>query len=224
MVFKKKLMLGLKDMRKKEKIKRYNYKPTNIKSLLEELWENSEYVVDMAYSSLIFGTNHFSSEVMNTVEYINNNLYSLRETALLAARNVEDAESLTGVLNVASSMEKIVHAAKDISRLSMEFSGRTTILPGVLKEADEVIETVKVLPESGMCGKSIGELKIESRTGIRVIAIRRKRKWIFNANENHNIIPYDLLLIRGFDESIENFRAYASGESAWELSGGDESE
>ena len=57
--------------------------------------------------------------------------------------------------------------------------------------------------DSIFLGKRIGDLALDDRIGVRVIAVRHKDLWLYDPNENIRLEKGDLLLLSGYKEGIE---------------------
>ena len=142
-------------------------------------------------------------------------LYQIRLAAMMATRTVEDAEQLSGILQVASMAENISNAAGDIVKLlEMSLEGRL-ILPMVLREADEKIKHIFVDKKSSIVNRFIGDLRVESETGARIIAVNRGKRWIYGVDKNFKIKAEDRLIVRGVEDGLMEFKSYASGAAQW---------
>jgi len=86
-------------------------------------------------------------------------------------------------------------------------------MPKILKKADESIFRIEVSSKSTACDKQIGDLKVESKTGMRIIAIRRGECWIYNPRSDTILKADDWLITRGTDEGFEDLRKFLKGES-----------
>lgn len=201
--------------RKKQEFREIEYRPTSVRKLLTEMKNISEHIVDLAYSSLIFDIREMREEVEELELKMDEYLYQIRMMAMLAARSKEDAEQLSGILQVASAAEGISNAAGDIAAITETKSDQRLLLPFVLKEADEKIERVKILPGSSMVGKRIGDLRVEEVTGVRVIAIRRRSGWMYRVKGRTRIYEGDVFIVRGVKGGIDELRLYASGKMEW---------
>ena len=74
------------------------------------------------------------------------------------------------------------------------------LLPRILAKADERIYRLQITSESPACNQTIGQLNIESETGMRIIAIRRKDCWIYNPQSKSTLEENDIVIARGTDE------------------------
>ncbi|MCK4902373.1 MAG: potassium transporter TrkA, partial [Thermoplasmatales archaeon] len=66
--------------------------------------------------------------------------------------------------------------------------------------------------DSKACNQKIGDLKVETETGMRLIAIRRGECWIYNPQSDTSIQADDWLITRGTDEGYKDLRKFLHGE------------
>jgi len=76
------------------------------------------------------------------------------------SRTKEDAEKLSGILQMAEAAKMISGAAGDIVKL-LSVKLRHPLLPRLLKESDEMIRKMVVEEESPAVGRSLPELHVE---------------------------------------------------------------
>lgn len=206
--------------KKKKEFEEIEYTPTSVKDLLTEMKDISELIVDLAYSAVIFDCEDMAEEVEELEIKMDKLLYQIRLAAMMATRTSEDAEQLSGILQVATMAENISNAAGDIVKLlDLKFEGRL-ILPMVLRKGDEKIKHVYVEKGATIVNRRIGELQVESETGARIIAVNRGKLWIYGVDEKFKFKPNDRLIIRGVEDGLTEFRRYASGELPWPKIGG----
>ena len=200
-----------KEKWKKEEFSELEYEPTSVKELLTEMKDISELIIDLAYSAALFDNEDISEEVKYLEVRMDKLNYDIRMMAMMAARTKEDAEQLAGILQVAEAAETISNAAGDIVHLlSREKTG--PILPKILKQAEEQLFRIKVSKESKACSRKIGDLKVESETGMRIIAIRRGDYWIYNPQSDTSLQADDWLITRGTDEGYKDLNKFLHGE------------
>lgn len=196
---------------KKEEFSELEYEPTTVKELLTEMKDISELVIDLAYSAVLFDNEEIAEEVKYLDVRMDKLNYDIRMMAMMAARTKEDAEQLAGILQVAEAAESISNAAGDI--ILMLKDKTRPILPRILSKADEKLFRIGVSSDSKACKKKIGDLRVESETGMRIIAIRRGDFWIYNPQSDTSIQADDWLIIRGTDEGYEDLSRFLKGES-----------
>ena len=194
---------------KKEEFSEIEYEPTPVKDLLTEMKDISELIIDLAYSAVLFDKEEIAEEVKYLEVRMDKLNYDIRIMAMMAARTKEDAEQLAGILQVAQAAEKISNTAGDIV-LMLKDKNRPT-LSRILSKADEKIFRIKVFANSKACKQKIGDLKIESETGMRINAIRRNDIWIFNPQSDSILMANDWLITRGTDEGNEDLDKFLKG-------------
>ena len=206
------LQRTLKEKWKTEEFSELEYEPTSVKELLTEMRDISELIIDLAYSAVLFDNEEIAEEVKYLDVRMDKLNYDIRMMAMMAARTKEDAEELAGILQVAEAAESISNAARDIvDLLSKDKTG--PILPKILKQADEQLFRIKVSSESKACNQKIGNLKVESETGMRIIAIRREDCWIYNPQSDTTLQADDWLITRGTNEGFLELSKFLLGES-----------
>jgi uncharacterized protein with PhoU and TrkA domain len=120
--------------------------------------------------------------------------------AMLAARDAEDAEKLAGILQVAEAAETISNGAADITKIT-KLKLEHPLIPSIFKESDELIVRIPVK----VYGKSSSELHMSSKTGCKVIVIRRGSSYILSP-KNEPFMEGDVALVRGTEEGIEKLK------------------
>ena len=197
---------------KKEEFTEIAYEPTSVKELLTEMKDISELIIDLAYSAVLFDSDDIAEEVKYLDVRMDKLNYDIRIMAMMAARTKEDSEQLAGILQVAEAAESISNAAGDIANLLSLKEKTRPILPKILKKADESLFRVKVSSNSKACDQKIGYLKVESETGMRIIAIRRGDCWIYNPRSDTSLKADDWLIVRGNDEGYIDLKKFLTGE------------
>jgi len=194
---------------KKEEFSEIEYEPTSVKDLLTEMKDISELIIDLAYSAVLFDNEEIAEEVKYLEVRMDKLNYDIRIMAMMAARTKEDAEKLAGILQVAQAAEKISNTAGDIILLLKDKN--RPILSRILSKADEKIFRIKISANSEACNQKIGDLKIESETGMRIIAIRREDYWIYNPQSNIDFMADDWLITRGTEEGYDDLNKFFKG-------------
>ena len=191
------------------------YTPTSVKDLLVEMKDISEHIVDLAYAAVVFDSDDLATEVRKLEERMDYLRYQIRMIALMASRTKEDAERLAGILQVASAAETISNGAGDIVDLLEQRIEARPFLPFVLGEGDEKLRALQVEEGSTMVGQAIGDLRVETETGMRIISLRRGRRWTYDPEGEAVLRSGDLLVLRGTEHGFQRLGRYARGEEAW---------
>jgi len=204
--------MGLFRRRRHEKIE---YENIGVKESLTEMKDLSEQIIDLSYSAILFDSEDIAEQVNELEERLDKLLYNVRIGLMLAARNREEAEQLSGILQVASAAEQIGNASQDLMRIFEEGVEFRPFAPFFLKKGDEKIWAIRVSEDSDINHRKISELGIESETGSRIIAIKRGPRWIYDIEPERRIKDSDILIARGVEDGLKELVAYAKGEVKW---------
>jgi uncharacterized protein with PhoU and TrkA domain len=188
------------------------YEPISVKAVLAEMKDTSELLIDLAYSAVLLGSDAVAEEVLELEERMDLLQMQARMSLLMAARNPEDAEALAPVLGVVGAAEKISDAAGDIAKVVLEDIGLPEAMRAALPEAIQTIVRVAVDTESPLAGRVLGETNLETRTGVRVIAIRRAGNWLTNPDAETRLTGGDMVLLRGSESGVAEVYEALSGE------------
>ena len=183
----------------------------SIKNLLIEMKNMSELMVDLAYSAVLFNSVDAAEEVLTLENRVNAMNYEIKKESLVAARSYEDAEKLTALLEIAEAAESMANAAKDLADLVIKGIKPHPVFKMVMEESDKMIARICVVNESDLANKTLGELLLVNRTGMRVIAIRRGESWIYGPDKNTMIFANDILILKGTDEGADLLEKLAAG-------------
>jgi uncharacterized protein with PhoU and TrkA domain len=176
---------------------------STVKELLAEIKDSSELMVDLAYASVFFSDTDLAKEVGRLEDRMFVDLRDLRKLAILAARSPEDAEHMSGVLEIASAVEKIADAAEDIAHVVSSGLGILDDLRKDLRHADEIVSRVKVRGGSSAIGQSLRDLALPVEIGMWVIATRRGGDWDLDPRAEYVIAENDVLLVKGPEDGVQ---------------------
>ena len=181
----------------------------NVKDVLVEMKDLSDSMLDLAYSAVLYSNPEIAKEVFKLEEKMHSLLYKLRIAIMLGARNLEDAIEFSAILQMASAAEKISNAAGDIAKIaeSVDISRYLD-----REDFEEAVINVRIKPASVLKDKTLKELKLETETGMGVLAIKRGSKWIYSPDENERLKEDDLIISSGPTEGIPVFCKIATGE------------
>ncbi|WP_228369550.1 potassium channel family protein [Methanothrix harundinacea] len=195
-------------------MRKIEYCPISMKRLLVEMKDTSELMVDLGYSAVLYDDEDLAMEVIRLEEKMDVYDYHVQMAAMLAARTVEDAEALSGVLQIASAAEIISNAAGDIASIVLLKMGIPSELKKDLRQADETVGRAVVGSDSKVTGRSLEEISFETEAGMSVIAIRRGESWIYDPEPGTVIVAGDILFARGHDEGVPLFLEMTTGKPA----------
>jgi uncharacterized protein with PhoU and TrkA domain len=193
-----------------------NAPPRNLKAMLSEAKDTSELMVDLGYASLFFADTRMADEVGELEERLTDLVHEMREVCVLAARSKRDAEQMSSVLHVVSAIERIGNAAVDVSRIVTHRLGIPPALVADLAAAEEVSHRVRVREGSSLANRKLEEVELPMEVGMRVVALRRGRDWVFDPGGEDLLLPDDVLILRGAREGIAEIRELA-GAPEWRI-------
>jgi uncharacterized protein with PhoU and TrkA domain len=188
------------------------YEPVGVKDLLSSMKDSSELIVDLAYSALLHNSENLAEEVLRLEQQMDLLQLQARMNMLMAARRPDDARQLAPVLGIIGAAEKISDAAGDIVDLVL---GEET-LPGsiqtALPEAIEVLERATMVADSPYVDRTLGDINLETETGVRVIGIRGDGGWELDPNRESQLSAGDSLLLRGSESNVADVYEQIAGQ------------
>ncbi|MCK4415963.1 MAG: potassium channel protein, partial [Thermoplasmatales archaeon] len=163
-------------------------KEKTAEDIVLEIKDKSELMVDLAYSSVLYDNKTIAEEVYDLENLVDNLYRALQKKSLEDVKNGEHSidDALT-LLRIAHAGEQIADAAQEIADVELRDVESHPILKMSIRESDVVFTRVEVDSQSILCGKTLGQLKLASETGMMVIAMRHKDKWLYGPNKNTKI-------------------------------------
>ncbi len=177
-----------------------------------EIKDKSELMVDLAYSSLLYKNKNIAEEVYD-LENLIDELYEKLHRDILedVANHRLSVDSALTIIKLAKAGEEIADAAQEIADVQLRDVELHPIITMSLKESDEVLTRVMVKEGSVLCGKTLGELKLGSETGMTVIAMRHKNKWLYGPNKKTKVDTEDILFAKGPEDAEKHLQDLAEG-------------
>ncbi|GAA0671824.1 potassium channel family protein [Natronoarchaeum mannanilyticum] len=190
-----------------------DYEPVSVKDVLVEMKDTSELLIDLSYSAVLHGSEAIAREVLTLEEKMGVLQMRARMSLMMAARNPSDTERLAPVLGVVGGAQKISDAAGDVAKIVIEEMGLPEAMRAAIPEAVEMLVRGTVARDSEFAGRTLEDVNLESRTGVRVIAIRRGPEWILNPGPETMVESADVVILRGPDQSIADVYETYTGEA-----------
>ena len=178
------------------------YEPVGVKDLLVAMKNSSELIVDLAYSALLHSSDPLAEEVLELEAKMDRLQLQARMNLLMAARTTRDAEQLAPVLGMVGATEKISEAAGDIAGLVLGEDTLPRAIRTALPEAIEVLARAELQSDSAYAGRTLGEIDLETETGVRVIGVRGDDEWTLNPDNETRLDAGDIVLLRGPDHTL----------------------
>ncbi|HYF12370.1 MAG TPA: TrkA C-terminal domain-containing protein, partial [Actinomycetota bacterium] len=147
--------------------------------ILVELKDLSEAAVGLAYSSLLFNDRSLAAEV-GALEARSDTLHDeLESWVLRSAPEARDPDELRGLLRLASASESMCDAARDMTWYVEQGEPLHPVVQMALEETEETSAETVVEAGSPADGRSLAELRVETETGMFVLAVQRGARWSY---------------------------------------------
>lgn len=187
-------------------------KKRSSEDIVLEIKDKSELMVDLAYSSLIYNNKIIAKEVYDLEDLIDNLFQKIQKDTLEGVRNGKlSVDSALTLMRLAQAGEEIADAAQEIADVELRDVELHPILKESVRESDEVLTKIQVNEKSILCGKTLGNLKLGSETGMMIIAMRHKDKWLYGPNKNTRIDEDDILFAKGPEDGEKHLIELAQG-------------
>jgi len=187
----------------------------SVEDIVLEIKDKSELMVDLAYSSLLYDNNTIAEEVYDLEDVVDKLYKDLQRKTVENVQNkklsVNDA--LT-VLRLAEAGEQIADAAQEIADVELRDVELHPIIKLSIKESDQVFTKVQVNEKSVLAGKTLGEIKLGSETGMYVRAMRHDNKWLYGPTKRTKIDPGDILFAKGPEDGAKHLADLACAKTS----------
>ncbi len=194
------------------------YEPRSVRELLTEIKDVSDMMIDLAYAGLLFESKEIAGQVRELENRMDELMYHIRILATLSARSVDDAEKMSGILQIANAVEMISNATGDLADLILRDIDVHPIVQDALRKADEKITRVKAARGSLLAGKKLSQLRFPSSIGVWVLAIKRDKKWMLDPSPRTKLKARDTLVAVGSEEGLDTLHEMAGvPEATWSV-------
>jgi uncharacterized protein with PhoU and TrkA domain len=118
----------------------------------------------------------------------------VKKLALRAAKHDKDPESLLSIIDLADINERISDAAYAIADIILRDIEPHPIIRKIMEDTEEELGRVTVRPGSVLIGKTLAQLKLPSKIGTRILAIKMGDRYIYNPGKDDRIEEGDVLI------------------------------
>ena len=185
-----------------------------IETMLLELKDTSEFMVDLAYSSLLYNNSEIAEEVIFLEGRMDELGAAIQEQLLNVAKDNPDVVAkFSVILRLQMAAEEIANAATSIADVVLRGLGEHPVIQMSIQESEVTIERATVSDDSILVGKKFGDIRLGSISGMYVIAIKRGNQFIYGPDKFTTINAGDVLIARGPEESADYFMDLATGEA-----------
>ncbi len=166
----------------------------DIAETIVEMKNISELSIDLGYSAALFNNKEIASEV-RALESEADRL--MREVEIKVLESKADPKQTRGLFHIALSSETITDAALEMADSVMRGIEPHSVFREAIEESNEIVTRVEIEGKSKLDGKKIGDIQLETKTGMHVIAIRRTDEWVYNPGKNTYIEKGDIVIAVG---------------------------
>jgi uncharacterized protein with PhoU and TrkA domain len=165
--------------------------------ILVEMKDLSEAAVGLAYSSILFNDRALAAEVAVLESRADQLEDELESWVLRAAPEARDVDELRGLIRLASASEAICDAARDMTWYVEHGESLHPVVQMALEETEETSAETIVQAGSPGDGRSLRELRVETETGMFVLAIQRGARWVYRPRGTFRLQAGDRLISVG---------------------------
>lgn len=187
------------------------YEPIGVKQLLISMKDVSELMVDLAYSALLHDSDALAEEVLELESQMDILQMQARMNTLMAARTTIDSKQLAPVLGIIGAAEKISEAAGDIAGVTLGEEDLPRTIRAALPDAIEVLARATVAEASPYEGRTLGDIDLETETGVRVIGVHDDEEWVLTPEYDTRLDAGDVLLLRGAEPNVSEVYETVTG-------------
>ena len=171
--------------------------------ILVEMKDLAEAAVGLACSALLFNNRSLAAEV-GTLEARSDILHDeLESWVLRAAPEARDPDALRGLLRLGAASEYMCDAARDMTWYVEQGEALHPVVQLALEETEETSSEVVVERGSQAAGRSLKDLRLETETGMFVLAVQRGSRWIYRPRARFALQEGDRMISVGPEEGEE---------------------
>ena len=185
------------------------------KELIISMKNLSEFVIGLSYTALLFDSREIAEEVAELEEEMDD-LYYRARLAVLELAKVEEPRPLLSLLQLVDAMESITDSAAEVSEIVLEGIDPHPVFDIAMRDTEDIISRVDIKPGSILIDKKLAELKLETKVGIDILAIKRSGKLIYDPGDQDFLRKDDIVIVKGSEEGVDKLRDLAGEEETEE--------
>ncbi|MBS7643738.1 PhoU family transcriptional regulator [Candidatus Bathyarchaeota archaeon] len=177
--------------------------------LLCSILDESELLIDLAYSALIFNSKDLAEDVVEMYRNVDGMRVKFDETVLKLAKLVESPEKLWVLLRMSYSAAEIAEASLMVADVILRGLPVHDVLQPIFQLSEETFVKVTVNKGANLDGRTLGEVRLQDNTGMRIVCIKRGENWIYGPNRDTKIMAGDVLFAKGPIEGESSLKSFA---------------
>jgi uncharacterized protein with PhoU and TrkA domain len=175
--------------------------------ILVEMKDLSEAAVGLAYSALLFNNRSLAAEVGAMEDRSDMLQDELESWVLRAAPEARHVDELRGLIRLASASESICDAARAMTWHVEQGEPLHPVVQMALEETEETSAETVVEARALADGRSLRDLRLETETGMFVLAVQRGSRWIYRPRAGFVLRAGDRLIAIGPEEGAGELAA-----------------
>lgn len=168
--------------------------------IIIEMKNSAEAAVGMAYSCLLFQDRALAAEVAAIEDRVDHLDDELGSWVLRAAPEARNPDELRGLLRIAAASEWITDAARDMTWYVEQGEEMHPVIQMALEETEETSAETVVHQGSPADGAAIRDLRVETETGMWIVAIERGNRWFHRPRAGFRLQSGDRVISIGPEE------------------------
>ncbi len=164
----------------------------------------SELSIYLAYASILYNNPAMAAEVSRLEEELDELEDDLFVKVMTDLSPRSQPEEIIPLLRAASASERLGDAASRMALIVERGIPTHPVLEVVVEESGDTVARVVLTEESDAVGWRIGDLDLEEKTGMWILAIKRGVRWIYAPKDDEILREGDILIITGPKEGLED--------------------
>lgn len=179
-----------------------------VESDVLELKDTSELMVDLALSSLLYQNEDLAEEVRVLEDHADVLHGRIQAAAVQAAQEgTITPDQALALVRLSQAAEVIADAGREIADVVLRDVEPHPVLAASVADSDVVFARMRVDPEAALAGRTLGDVRVQSETGMHIFAIRREKSLITGPDRDDVVEAGDVLLASGPEDGREKLAA-----------------
>lgn len=178
-----------------------------VDAMLLEMKDTSELMVDLAYTALLFDSKEIAHAVYDLEDRLDGLQHEIQRASVERVRTggMTPDRALV-MMRLGQATEVVADSAQEIANVVLRDIPRHPVLEQSVEESDVTIACVDVAEGSRLAGRTLGDVRLASETGMQVVAIQREPEWVYGPGKHTTIEAGDRLFARGPVEGRETLQ------------------
>lgn len=183
-----------------------------VEAILLQMKDTSELMVDLAYTSLIYDSKEIAHAVYDLEDQLDTLQHEIQRASVERVRTggMTPDRALV-MIRLGQATEVVADSAQEIANVVLRDIPRHPVLEQSVEESDVTIACVDVADDADLAGRTLGDVRLASKTGMQVVAIQRESGWVYGPGKHTEIRAGDRLFARGPVEGRETLEGWCGG-------------